>query len=349
MLTGRLFTKTYFAVFQVLIFGCKVSNSDAPNNNSPLRNDGDATELIEGFGTYFDGFGIPYGGCGVPQDFYSDDNGKAIPFIALNTQNTQLKAEGLSPPIIGEKQGLFADGKNCGRWIRFWPKENCKHGVQEAEDGKICIDPSALEGAKQAARDDGQFEDTAYLDYLQPSDYGVGRYVEDSETRTPGVDKPLYGIIADSCQDPNYWCRLDPGHIDIATFYLQDFIDRGLWNNRKVAWEFIDGVPEEFQMGDLKFAWGEKAELGKYLPLIVYHTPRGIGKVVIEDKVLPMNGRLGQQFSLPYELTNQTQFEVEVYDVDDALYGKYKLEFPEELCQGGCQKVEKVSAENISR
>lgn len=343
MLSGRLLAKIYFALLPVLVFGCKLTSNDSPNNSAPLKNDGSASDLIEGFGTYFDGFGIPYGGCGVPQDFYYDDNDKPIPFIALNTQNTALRAEGLPPPIVSEKQGLFADGKNCGRWIRFWPKENCKHGVQEAEDGKICIDPDAIEDAKQAAEDD-QFAKGAYLEYLLPEQYGEHRYRIDEQTSEPSVDKPLYGIIADSCQDPNYWCRLDPGHIDIATFYLQDFIDAGLWNNRKVSWQFIDGVPEQYQMSDLKFAWGEKAELGKYLPLIVYHTPRGVGKVVIEGRVIPMNGRLGQQFSLPYELTRQTEFDVEVYDVAGVLYGVYHLEFPQGSCQQGCKKVEKVSA-----
>ena len=38
-----------------------------------------------GYGTFFHGMGSPFGGCGVPPWKAADDNGKPLPFIALNT------------------------------------------------------------------------------------------------------------------------------------------------------------------------------------------------------------------------------------------------------------------------
>ena len=46
---------------------------------------------------------------GAPSKAF-DDNGKALPFVALNT-NTE-----------------FDNGSNCGRWIEVTLKENCDGG-----------------------------------------------------------------------------------------------------------------------------------------------------------------------------------------------------------------------------
>ena len=59
-------------------------------------------------GTYFHGMGIPIGGCGVPPSLAVDDNGKALPYVALNTNSE------------------FSNGVNCGRWVEITVKENCE-------------------------------------------------------------------------------------------------------------------------------------------------------------------------------------------------------------------------------
>ena len=59
-------------------------------------------------GTYFHGMGIPIGGCGVPPSLAVDDNGKALPYVALNTNSE------------------FSNGINCGRWVEITVKENCE-------------------------------------------------------------------------------------------------------------------------------------------------------------------------------------------------------------------------------
>ena len=54
-----------------------------------------------GYGTFFHGMGSPFGGCGVPPWKAADDNGKPLPFIALNTNSE------------------FQNGGNCGRCARL--------------------------------------------------------------------------------------------------------------------------------------------------------------------------------------------------------------------------------------
>lgn len=62
---------------------------------------------FSGHGTHFAAMGKPYGGCGVPPGKAYDDNGKALPWVALNTN-----AE-------------FENGVNCGRWLEITLGQNC--------------------------------------------------------------------------------------------------------------------------------------------------------------------------------------------------------------------------------
>lgn len=61
----------------------------------------------KGHGTHFAGMGSPTGGCGVPPGKAFDDNGKALPFVALNFNSE------------------FASGSNCGRWVEIELGANC--------------------------------------------------------------------------------------------------------------------------------------------------------------------------------------------------------------------------------
>jgi hypothetical protein len=74
--------------------------------------------------TFFDGFGLPYGGCGVPMAKAKDDNGKSLPFIALN-QNS-----------------IYSNGDNCGRWVEIKLGDNCVGGSNTKTS--ICVGGSVL-------------------------------------------------------------------------------------------------------------------------------------------------------------------------------------------------------------
>ena len=57
----------------------------------------------------------------------TDDNGKDIPFVALNTYNSDGGV------------GSFRQGKNCGRFIKFQVGNGCSRGWNNVESFKICI------------------------------------------------------------------------------------------------------------------------------------------------------------------------------------------------------------------
>jgi hypothetical protein len=83
-----------------------------------------------GHGTRFGGMGSPYGGCGVPASKAMDDNGTALPFVALNTNS------------------VFNSGVNCGRWVEITLKENCVGAGNN--QWKPCVGGGALFFASHA-------------------------------------------------------------------------------------------------------------------------------------------------------------------------------------------------------
>ncbi|MBF0443082.1 MAG: hypothetical protein HQK54_14335, partial [Oligoflexales bacterium] len=99
------------------------------------------------YGTFFDGMGKPVGGCGVPEEFMVDENGKPLPFIALNVQNTPMRGTMLPRPIRDpSKIGLFNNGKNCGRWVEIKIGNDCSTSSHIAHEGKICLQPNGESG-----------------------------------------------------------------------------------------------------------------------------------------------------------------------------------------------------------
>lgn len=250
-----------------------------------------------GYATYFEGFGIPYGGCGVPQAWTVDDDGKALPFVALNTfADTDIEhPTGLSKP------GMFAGGKNCGRWLRMATCVDCKGGSND--QWTVC------------KKGDTQ---------------GLSNYEADSLTGK----KMLYGYVADSCGDFNAWCRSDFYHVDVSQHYLQEYISAGMWGNRVVSWEFIDGPPEEFKFAKkLKFGWAEGAYLPYYPALIVHGTTAGVSMVWAKGVngawlAATQNAALGQMWILPRDAAfTQKVVTVKVADATGNSYGEFNVPF----------------------
>lgn len=95
----------------------------APN----LIGDKDVTERFFSLTTVFSGVGSPYGGCGSKAEHLFDDDGKPLPFVALNFVKTRIGAA-FSFDNPGSAMGAFQSGANCGRWIKMTPKRNCPNG-----------------------------------------------------------------------------------------------------------------------------------------------------------------------------------------------------------------------------
>ena len=312
--------------------GSITSNNGSTNSNANTTNNTQPTppsrigETYEGYGTDFEAFGQPYGGCGVPEDLLFDDNGNKLPYVALNVQNTNIAHEVLPRPIQQQtKIGMWDNGKNCGRWVEITVGNDCK-GAQMAHEGRICVNQDGTHG---------------------PENYNVSDELN---------GKKIYGIIADSCQDPNYWCRDNVGHIDISTHEINDKLQewgatRAQWNNREVTWNFISGPPPEYTFEGVKFAWAENAS--RYWPaLIVYNLENGLARVDVgttENRLVParMNSDMGQMWVLDNnpeveETANGgAMFKIRAYDKDRNIIGDYLLTLPKK-CMDGCKKVTKV-------
>lgn len=67
-----------------------------------------------GVTTRFDGPGYPFAACGVPPNYLVDDNGKPLPFVALNTVKGSHTLSG-SFPVPSANIGAWQAGKQCGR------------------------------------------------------------------------------------------------------------------------------------------------------------------------------------------------------------------------------------------
>lgn len=287
------------------------------------KKDQSGRAIYEGYGTHFQSFGYPAGGCGVPEELLFDEDGKKLPYIALNVQATSTHASILPRPIKDDgKMGLFANGKNCGRWVKITVGDDCQNGSHRAHFGEVCTKNDGSSGANNYAADELN-------------------------------GKVFYGVVADSCQDPNVWCREDYGHLDISETELLAQLgswgkDLTSWNNRKVSWHFIDSAPSHYKLGSPKFSWYPGSSL--YWPnLIVYNTQTAIDTVEIKEgdtwSALPNNGDMGQNFILPAvdekgtSVEKGLSFTIRVRDLAKSEW-VYEVHFPKSCLETENKKCE---------
>jgi len=262
-----------------------------------------------GNATHFDGLGAPYGGCGVPQANLESQN-----FVALNVWNTPGSYAGRPTPRpipagSAAVMGAFANGRNCGRWVRVTIGDYCT-GVNDGAAGQaFCRNGSWTQDRYNGAT----------LDML----------------------------VADSCGDTNAWCRDDPSHLDLVTQSLNAFqlggrpvadMYPGRWNNRHVSWSFI---PAPGYSGDLSIGFVSNA--APWWPTIdVTHLPNGIHGVEYHDGTAwvsaAMVSDLGQQYTIGPNSPGGSTYTVRVRDVDDRLVQSgrtYTFALPR-TCSSGC-------------
>ena len=270
-----------------------------------------------GFGTHFDAVGSPYGGCGVPGEWLVDDTGKAIPFVALNTQYSSVSSPMSLEPVPANELGMFNNGLNCGRWITMTLGKTCLGGSNTANE--VCI----INGTS-----------------------GLANYVNDDISASGTV---VYGYVSDKCSDDNAWCRPDKFHVDIATAAVDVYVSANKWGNRLVTWQFMSGPPAGYKLDEpLRFGWAAGSYLPYYMSLIMYNTKNGISRVDASagagQPPVPArpNDILGQQWILPWStLAVNGTVSVTVYDVAGASYGTWSVEFP---CSGKCSAPTLASA-----
>lgn len=113
--------------------------------------------------------------------------------MALNVQNTPIETPHLTrPQPFGDPgMGLWANGTNCGRWVKITLLEDCLGlGLTASDPPDVCgVNP---------------FEENPLL---------VDNYTTDSRSGTT-----MYAVVADSCQGVNLTCVPKTLHGTIVTF-----------------------------------------------------------------------------------------------------------------------------------
>jgi hypothetical protein len=257
-------------------------------SQSPAAASGPAAAAVTGMATHFDGLGQPYGGCGLPQPALESQN-----FVALNVYDTPGDYAFYPrplPPSLADKIGLWDNGRNCGRWVRVTIGDLCTGTNDGAPNQPFCRNGSWIPDAYNGAT----------LDLL----------------------------VADSCGDPNAWCRDDPNHLDLAKDSLNRFLRNGTpvgdlhpdhWNNRRISWEFIPapGYTGDIQIGFLQGAqtWWGAVSISR-LPNGIHGVEYFAGGTWQQAR---MNGDMGQSYVLAPTVTMGTQFQIRVRDVTDTL------------------------------
>lgn len=232
-------------------------------------------------------------------------------FVALNVYATPRDYSFYPRPLPpgDPKTGVWDNGRNCGRWVRVSVGDYCTGTNDGAPNQPFCRN---------------------------------GSFVSDSYNGAT-----LDMIVADSCGDPNAWCRDDPNHLDLAHASLNRFLRGGVpvgdmdpahWNNRHVSWEF---VPAPGYTGDISIGFLQSAQVW-WGAVSISHLANGIHGVDYFAggawHPARMNGDMGQSYVLLPTVQAGTQFQIRVRDVTDTLINNgrtYTFSLPTS-CQPQC-------------
>lgn len=213
---------------------------------------------------------------------------------------------------------MFNNGHNCGRWVRVRIGDDCVGGQNDGSAGK---------------------------GFCRGGTWKSDRY----------TGAMLDMVVADSCGDPNSWCRTDPVckverrrsprkafvqrkslffffpsstrqfHIDLAQPAINRFIKDGKpvgtmldhWSNRQVYWEFIT---HPHYKGDIKIGFMRGAQ-PFWTAVAFTNLYNGIHGVEFRqgDKwtAARMDADMGQAYIIEGTKKGGSDYAVRVRDVDD--------------------------------
>jgi hypothetical protein len=248
------------------------------------------------------------GGCGLPSALVDSQD-----YVALNVENTPFPQQYTmdSRPISdGRLLGEFDNGRNCGRWVQVTIGDYCTGSNGGSNGQDFCV------GGQWTADD------------------------------LSGAQLTL--LVADSCQDPNGWCRDDRAHLDLHTPALPHFTKdgqpvgaalAGKWNNRRITWQYTEAPAYS---GDVKIYFVPQAE--QHWPAVaITHLRNGIHGVerLVGGvwKSVPMVSDNGQVYLLASSSTQDAEeppYVIRIRDASDELVegGRtYSFDLP---CNGPC-------------
>lgn len=275
--------------------------------------DFDSGALRHSYSTHFDGCGQQACGCGIPPELLKDKQGATIFHVALNVQNTNLNAPHVPRPTDQEDvKGMWNNGKSCGRWVEITLNEDCLGlGLTASDPPSICgVNPWESDPLDQP---------------LYKNDAFSGR--------------TMYAVVADSCQDGNFWCRNDRFHLDLQRDLVEDFCGAGsnitCFNSRRLSWRYLDGRPPAsagFDLySDIRFHWFCSSNFPWWSSLIIHNLNNGVSHVTANGLAAKRANRdAGNQWIIPrdaFQAANESfgkeVLTVEVFDVADSSYGTY--------------------------
>ena len=238
-------------------------------------------------------------------------------FIALNVYNTPGDYAFYPRPVTDTARiGMWNNGLNCGRWVKVTIADYC-NGLNDGAAG-------------QAFCRNG------------------GSWVQDKYSGAT-----LNMLVADSCGDPNAWCRDDPYHIDLNTPAVNRFVLNGAvqsdldtyqhYNNRRVTWEYI---PAPDYAGDIKIGFLQGA-MNWWSAISISNLPNGIhgveylqGGQWVQAK---MNADMGQSYIIQGGTNGSTDYQIRVRDADDQLVNGgrvYSFSLPSNCTPCGTARTE---------
>lgn len=202
-------------------------------------------------------------------------------------QNTELNAPHLTRPTPldqSDEMGMWYNGRHCGRWLEITLKEDCLSlGLTSSAPPEVCgVNPwvenpldqplykeDELSGRKLYAASDIKLN--SWISYM----YAILMELEDSD----GVELQ---VVADSCQDGNFWCRNDRFHLDFQRALVEEFCGQGpnitCFNSRRLSWRLLDDVPMDSGFAlyqDIRFHWFCSSNFPWWSSLIVHNLRNG--------------------------------------------------------------------------
>jgi hypothetical protein len=232
-------------------------------------------------------------------------------FVALNVYNTPKDYAMYTRPMPAgdSKIGLWNNGQNCGRWVEVEISDFCTGTNDGAANSSFCRNGSWVKDKYNGAK--------------------------------------LTLLVADSCGDPNGWCRDDPYHLDFSKSSLSKFVlpdgsttasmmTDNKWNNRHVKWKFVD--PPNYQ-GDLQIGFLQSAQAW-WTAISVSNLPHGIHGVQYLQggvwKDAKLNGDMGQSYIISGLKEGDTNYKIRVKDIDDKFVNNGRVYSFKLACSNQC-------------
>ena len=197
-----------------------------------------------------------------------------------------------------------------------------------------------MQGEFDQGRNSGRWIEVTLSKFCENADHS-DRWNTDSCAGGHWAERPLSGakanfIVADSCNDGNFWCRLDRYHLDLSVMGLSQFgsqVNPSNWGNPQVTWRYVDAPAYS---GDVNIGFAQNASRG-WPTILLTHLRRGVHRVeqLVGGRWVtqPMHLTLGQVFILTN--VGAEPYRIRLFDAHDEPVENgriYRFTMPDNCC-----------------